>query len=335
MIPEGQPHEQGRGLAEQVRARLGLGVERIDSMLDLIRALGVTVWCMDGAALPTAISGASVLSGSHAAVLVIRQPQDQWWKTRMTLAHELCHLLVDRGQLEGTRPGAVMLLSPDEASKVSRSIKHDSFEWIEQRARAFAAYLLLPSAGVEMLCAQHATPAQRLHGVMSAYWVGVTTAANNLCDLGAITKTQRASLRKQRVNVPPPAPLPDTIPDDQIGFAAPLLPLIHQGLAAGKLQRGEARGLLDLPSTAYIPPYDSSADAPAWARPTMTPDARRLRRANATVSAQLGDLRASVVALETRADCVIASVHITTRAGELVEQMSIKLSEDLESVIEG
>jgi len=129
--PGEAPHRQGYGLAEQVRQALG----NRDAFLDIeavLSELGVQV---DEADLSDAtVDGATVWSTEHGPVIVLNtlSAKNQPWARRMTLAHELCHLLVDRRAAAELMVASTPWAPPD----------------LERRANAFAAELLLPKAGI-------------------------------------------------------------------------------------------------------------------------------------------------------------------------------------------
>lgn len=140
MLAGRQPHVQGQEIALWLRARLGFDGARCDPEA-LLRGWGVLVGelpptdaRLDAVACWSGGRGPAVLvnpQGTHARAAAGR---------RATLAHEVAHLLLDRGH---QLPAAEVLGGATPAH-------------LEQRARAFAAELLLPRdlAGREL--ARHA-----------------------------------------------------------------------------------------------------------------------------------------------------------------------------------
>ena len=101
---------------------------------------------------------------------------------RFTLAHELCHLLHDRSQ--GTR---LAMASGPWAPKA-----------IEQRANAFAAWLLMPPDSLNSAIAGAESPIDSPEGVSAvAGRLGVSraTLVEHLCNLGYIHEEARDELR--------------------------------------------------------------------------------------------------------------------------------------------
>lgn len=101
---------------------------------------------------------------------------------RFTLAHELCHLLHDRSQ--GTR---LAMASGPWAPKA-----------IEQRANAFAAWLLMPPESLNSAIACTGSPVDSLEGVRvlaDRLDVSRATLVEHLCNLGYIHEEARDELR--------------------------------------------------------------------------------------------------------------------------------------------
>ncbi|MFO0586836.1 MAG: ImmA/IrrE family metallo-endopeptidase [Polyangiaceae bacterium] len=176
-IPEGSRTPHGAdALAIEARAQLGLGDNPIPSMLALVRdRLGVEVHFTSD--LGPRIDGASVSTGRVRGVLVNLGPNGghKWWMTRMTLAHELCHLLFDAGVFDGARglliwSPATRRASEAEGWEPRLGAKHSRFKAVEQRANAFAAYFLAPPSGVRALFPD---------GIPDRTWPTVSRVANH------------------------------------------------------------------------------------------------------------------------------------------------------------
>ena len=134
-----QPFEQGVALAEFVRMALGLKPHDRADLLPrfffqndiyvVFKDLGLTN--LDAIAVWGRNHGPGILlnTSSRRLALVSRQKAAGQGSARVTIAHEMCHLLVDRGHALG----AVDIL-------------HGRMPLaIEQRARAFAAAVMLPA----------------------------------------------------------------------------------------------------------------------------------------------------------------------------------------------
>ena len=139
MVGEPQPFEQGVAVARMVRAFLGIGsFARMDPLRQIFDAAHIYVAFeelglanLDAIAIWGRQHGPGVLINVSSKRLRPTSRADVAGQgaARVTLAHELCHLLIDRGRALG----AVDIL----AGRMPLPV--------EQRARAFAAELMLPS----------------------------------------------------------------------------------------------------------------------------------------------------------------------------------------------
>lgn len=193
-----RPPHNAEELAARVRGHLGLGDGPIASMQALLRDRGVALFFADADALHPAVDAACTLH-PRPAILVNAASGDAWWRTRMSLAHELAHLCFDRDVLGA--PRQFFLFSPSERAARAPRAWHvvDRFEALEQRASAFAAYFLAPPAAVRRLIsrASAASPAA-LHEVARHFGVGHETAANILKNVFNLSDVQRSALLATR-----------------------------------------------------------------------------------------------------------------------------------------
>lgn len=174
---------QGYALALEFRAGLGLdpalpltGEADIQAMIE--NALGVLVreTRLDDAS----IDGAAVSRpGARAMIAVNRSGRFARSQTRrrMTLAHELCHLLHDF-----TAEGTVGVVSNPWAAYP-----------MERRANAFAAMLLAPEPAIDALLPRDsgAWTVPHLRAAMGVLGVGVSTLTWHLHNLGWISEVER------------------------------------------------------------------------------------------------------------------------------------------------
>jgi Zn-dependent peptidase ImmA (M78 family) len=119
--------QAGEKIAEDERRRLQLGIDPVSDVAGLLELQGVRVLGVD---LPDAISGA-FLGDDQMGLAVLFNRNHPEARHAFTLAHEYCHVLVDR----------------DKLSVVSAT--QNRADSIEVRANAFAAALLLPGEGVK------------------------------------------------------------------------------------------------------------------------------------------------------------------------------------------
>lgn len=161
------PHEQGYLLAEQLREQLG----NPDRFLDVEQLLAEWSVSVDEAGLSDpSVDAATVWNEEHGPVIVLNRAtrRDAPWARRMTLAHELCHLLLDR------RNAAPLMIASSPWAPPE----------LERRANAFAAELLLPKAGIQRVLraavrAQWVSWEDRLK-LMDEFGVGETVCTHQL-----------------------------------------------------------------------------------------------------------------------------------------------------------
>jgi Zn-dependent peptidase ImmA (M78 family) len=175
-------------LAAAVRARLDLGEGPIPSVWDLARRdLGVLVVWVE---LPPDIDAFALAGPDTGAVIALNVKGDHTgnaFARRVSMAHELCHVLFDRGQMR----------SMDRFCRIAvrrrggKSRPHDDLhleERIERRARAFAAALLVPrSEGIRVW---NGTRDRYLTGRvrtwMTCWGIGYEAARGHLATLGRL-----------------------------------------------------------------------------------------------------------------------------------------------------
>lgn len=137
--PQAPPFEQGADLAASLRSALGLGAGPIPSMRDLVatRLPGIGVLHANlGTSGAAGLAFADAVRGP-AIVLNAEGKNGNAAVRRFSLAHELCHLLIDWNRAE-------------PLAMVSGFLSDQALER-EQRANAFAVRLLCPQSFVEGL----------------------------------------------------------------------------------------------------------------------------------------------------------------------------------------
>lgn len=228
--PRDTPYRQGQSLAQALRISLGLGIGPILSVRDLVaeRFPAVAVLYADlsreGAA---GLSFADHLRGP-AAVLNTRGKNEHPAVRRFSLAHELCHLLVDWNRA-------------DPLSSISGFFSDAALER-EQRANGFAIRLLCPETVVHDLSRYRDEDAAR--ELLDNY--GLHYGAVRLC------------LRKEaNIHLPPQPPReiaafaePDEAlhqreaPRGLIDFPLDAVPFERRGVVAEAVVRAWAAGVL-------------------------------------------------------------------------------------------
>ena len=259
------PHDAER-LAMSVRELLGLELGPIPSMTDLVeRTLGVDLLWVSPEDLDPSIDAASARAPSPAILVNLVQGAECWWRTRMTLAHEIGHLIFDRSLLGGARRRGFFLFSPKlprvsgrgtRAGGASRWHLFDDFESIERRANAFAAYFLAPPSGVRHLVSRMDVMSEAaITAVCHRYGIGREAAINVLINAHGLSRDARQAMTARphtRVLGAEHADRFSGVPGLRGGT---LQDLTLRALAAGHIDRVQARDYLQLPLTEPLPPH--------------------------------------------------------------------------------
>ncbi|MCB9758355.1 MAG: hypothetical protein H6739_00805 [Alphaproteobacteria bacterium] len=253
------PARQGQQLARLVRRRLGIGERAIDSMHDLlVQRLGVEVLHVTPEDLDPDIDGACTSWPTPVVLVNLIGGARCWWRTRASLGHELAHLLVDRDFLDGC--GDVALVSP-RLRKTRRAGRRPSSEGgflgREQRAGAFAAWLLAPEQGIRDLVSDiNPTDTEAIVRVSRHFGVGLELAVNNLTNTFYLSPDVQQEMLNRRV----PSPLPAAHADAEAcadGLRHGRLRLLTlRALREGHIDTMAAREILDLPLWEPFPVED-------------------------------------------------------------------------------
>lgn len=243
--PRSVPHDvvrQAEILAAEVRTTIGAGSHPISSVRESSAQLGVAsfltdlgtgvvdglMWRERGSA-PCIAANVAARSGATTAI-------------RMTLAHELCHALFDRPK---TDADGILERRTDDASGR------------EQRANAFAAYLLAPRAAVldslhRLGWNQSLPPTRQMLRSLAQYFgMGVEAMAYHLVNCQVWSKEE--ALRNKTFSVPytsdddrehsAASPAEQRVGLERRGY---VLDLATQALAAGRISVGRWRELIGL-----------------------------------------------------------------------------------------
>ncbi len=269
-------YRQAEQLALQVRQRLGLGLDPVPSMIELVQdRLGVTLFWVGPDELDPEIDGASAYAPGAAILVNLVGGAECWWRSRMTLAHELCHLLFDLNQ---PAPAArrAFLFSPHRGALMDgrrRGLRlPKDLDQTEQRANAFAAHFLAPPDAVRATIGPLSPSSdEAVNAVCRRFQIGRVTAVNQITNTYRLSKEERLSL----VARGPSAVLPQLHPDALVRpglHAGRLRDLVLRAVAAGRIGNARARQLLDLSSADALPPLAGLTDT--GAAPPRTPEQR-------------------------------------------------------------
>lgn len=236
--PPGEtPYKDGYLLAQRVRELLG-NPDRCLEDLDVVLEERFGILVCDTELRPDSIQAISAKARSGAAVILLNRNNaghdNPLWR-RGNLAHELGHVLAD----------------PPEDGFNNLVVDQDSqLSWwnnspVEQRAKAFAAELLIPSAGLRRIlntqfpATQEATALGRIADVRAEFQTTFETTLYHLVNQEYITKALKDRLQQQWRRVADPAVKPAAQP-------SPLWRRVQQVLERGVITELRAREILGL-----------------------------------------------------------------------------------------
>jgi len=284
-------------LALTVRSELGLGTAPIPSMRAVFDTLGVDLFFVTPDELDVEVDAASTVTPIPATLVNLVGGSEQWWRTRVSLAHELCHLLVDRAFFGDTSPFVMLSPASDRTARPSGVRLPAPLELLEKRARAFAIHFLVPRVELTRVLT-HRDP--RSEGAVTAvcqhFQVGRIAAVNQLRNVGFISEDDR----KRMLGRHPASALPAQHPDADIGRTGlrggVLRDLAMRALAKGKISPMQARSYLEVSTSDPLP--RASGLAPQLRAPLL----KSTDRVERVVVRRLG----SEVAL---ADCYVERIE--------------------------
>ncbi len=171
---------RGYALATHLRKRLGIGLEPIRSMRELVEhRLGIPIIHVK---LPNHIAGATIsTSGHRGIVLNTKGANANVWIRRTTLAHELAHILFDpEPQLTSVRVDSYEHMERTyEQMDMERNTEDatPSLDDVERRANACAVEFLAPQEAVKQLVPDVSHVSGEAVGmVMSRFGIGRAAA---------------------------------------------------------------------------------------------------------------------------------------------------------------
>jgi Zn-dependent peptidase ImmA (M78 family)/transcriptional regulator with XRE-family HTH domain len=245
---------QTERLAIEARNALGLSTKPIESMRELFERIGIDIFYVTPEELSVDIDAASAITPGPAVLVNLVGGAEQWWRTRVTLAHELCHLLLDRTIFSAS---AFVMVSP-ATERATTSAPHVELpaplELLEKRARAFAIHFLVPRQELIRVLAKHDPRSEAaVTTVCQHFQIGRQAAVNQLHNIGLISEHDRRRMLARM----PANRLPEQHPDANIrrpGLRSGLLQdLVLQALGAGKISPLQARAYLELSPADPLP----------------------------------------------------------------------------------
>ena len=181
-------------LASRVRAEFRLGSAPILSVTDqLLRPLGVLVL---SATLDEKVDAFCFGTPETGAVIVLNRRGEHTQAAtgrRITLAHELCHLLFDRPKMQGMNRFCAIAYP-----KGRKGVARDAEDSIERRARAFSACLLAPTDGLREAWSgtRDLELGRRVEHLMTTFGVGYLAARARLNDVQRIAYSGEIAIRE-------------------------------------------------------------------------------------------------------------------------------------------
>jgi transcriptional regulator with XRE-family HTH domain len=235
--------------AKHLRLQEGDLVGPIPSMRAFAVALGVRLFFTSPEHLHAQIDGASALDPRPAILVNLVRGGECWWRTRMTIAHELAHILFD---LEGDRR---TLFSPhieeDGPNRTAGRWRLDGgFDDVEAEANKFAACLLAPRDEVRALVRDLApTSNTAIAAVGERFGVGRRVAINRLRDCcGLSLEDRRRMIEESRgLRWQTRAFDADQVDEGERLRAGALGDLVGEALREGKVDGLRAHELLRVP----------------------------------------------------------------------------------------
>ncbi|HRI71531.1 MAG TPA: ImmA/IrrE family metallo-endopeptidase, partial [Polyangium sp.] len=249
------PPHGGDLLAAWFRGEMGLGTARIPSMRTLVERVGVDIYWVTPEDLDPVIDGASTNTPRPSILVNLVEGPHCWWRTRMTLGHELCHLLADASNGGNQR---FALLSPHNMvrSDHPRCNLFDGFDRIERRASAFSACLLAPDEAVRDIVGNgDPTSEIAIADIGREFGLGRTTAINRLCHVFRLSRQIRESMQQRSAQHWTKTEHSDWAPDT-LGLRSGILTeLACLAFADGHINALRAREFLRLPLTEPLPAH--------------------------------------------------------------------------------
>jgi transcriptional regulator with XRE-family HTH domain/Zn-dependent peptidase ImmA (M78 family) len=251
-------YRQAERLALDVRRRLGLGLEPVPSMIELVQdRLGVRLFWTVPDELDRDIDAASARAPIPAILVNLVGGAECWWRTRMTLAHELCHLLFDFDRAAGAAR-RTFLFSPHRgelslgARRRGLRLPAD-IEQIERRANAFAAHFLAPPEAVRAAVGSWSPASdEAINAVCKLFQIGRLAAVNQITNTFRLSREERLAMVERGPSDVLPKQHADMMVLPGLRTGA-LREVVMRALSQGRIGRARARQYLALSSSDPLP----------------------------------------------------------------------------------
>lgn len=271
---------QGQEFAARAREALGLGLEPIPSMRALLEdRLHWSLSFVTPDELSPALQGASTIEPRPAILVNLVEGRESWWRTRVSLAHETCHILYDsrtiarpylispQGELQGRREWAIV----------------DRFRGLERRANAFAVHFLAPSAAIRAVVGGLAPDSEpAIDTVCAVFGIGRIVAVRRLAHEYRISEEAQNHLIERGSDTAPAKHHPDAaiVPGLRRGRLATL---VERAFSTRRIGAVSARAYLDIPVSEPLPGVGSERE------PLLSKERVACSRAESIVRANGGE----------------------------------------------
>lgn len=241
---------QGQEFAVRAREALGLGVRPIPSMRVLLEdQLHWSLFFVTPNELSSNLRGASTVRPRPAILVNLVNGHKSWGSTRMTLAHEMCHILYDaravsrpyiispRGTLESRREWAIV----------------ERFRGLERRANAFAAHFLAPSVAVREVVGNRSPDSpDAIEAVHAMFGISREVAIHRLGHEYPLSKEALSRMLSSVAGVAHAKDHPDAGVEPGLRRGK-LAQLVQRALSTNRIGGVRARALLDVPLSEPLP----------------------------------------------------------------------------------
>lgn len=250
-------------LATWLRTQLGITTASIPSMRAIYERLGIgIVWARQEEMSPF-LDGASLRAPRPTVLVHLVEGPACWWRTRMTLAHELCHVLCDltdeHRNLALVSPASTgdAEAAPGSRAAGARTFRlFKDFAWIEQRASAFASHFLVPDHALRsVLSGRDPVAEDSVTMVCTDFGVGRITAVSRIKHVFGLSEDLRLQMLRRPHEDRHASRHPDLAPLHCGLRAGVLLDEVASALAQGHIDRVEAHRVLGLALHEALPEH--------------------------------------------------------------------------------